>query len=64
MNESKPWYASRTNITNIVTFGATVLTLFGIDLPPDMQTTAVTAVVALGTLMSTYFRNVARTRIG
>lgn len=57
MFNEKPWYASRTNITNIITFLATIGALFGLDLDADTQAGVVAAIVGVGAAISTLFRN-------
>lgn len=64
MLDRKPWYASRTNITNIVTVISTFAVMFGLDLDRETQAGVVATVVGVGGALSTWFRNKATKQIG
>lgn len=56
MDKIKSVFASRTIITNAVTLGASIATVWGLNLTPEQQAYAVTLIVTVGTIISSLFR--------
>lgn len=56
MDRVKSVLASRTIITNFITFVASVAVLWGFNMTPEQQAGAVTLIVTLGTIVSSFFR--------
>lgn len=63
MDKVKSILASRTIITNFVTFLATVLVIWGIEMTPEQQAGVVTLMVGLGTALSSFFRATATKQV-
>jgi uncharacterized protein (DUF697 family) len=63
MEKFKSVFSSRTILTNAVTFLASILTLWGMDLTPEQQAIAVSVIVGVGTFASSLFRKAADTQL-
>jgi len=53
MNETKPWYQSKTIIGGAVTLAATVAAIFGVEVDEQTQAVIVDQGVAIGTAVAT-----------
>jgi uncharacterized protein (DUF697 family) len=63
MEKFKSAVTSRTIIANAVTFIASIVTIWGLDLSPETQAVVVSMIVGVGTLLSSMFRKAADTQL-
>ena len=57
MNAINPNALSKINWTNVIAAGATLLTVFGIDLSPELQVQIVTGIALATQLLTVVFRS-------
>ena len=55
--ETKSFWASKINWTQIVSFIAMVAALFGLDIPAELQAALVTAIGAVAAVVTIVWRN-------
>jgi len=55
MNETKPWYTSKTIWGSLVAFGAGIATFFGLEIEPQTQTLFTDTILQIVAVLASLF---------